>query len=96
MDAREFEMKWMIKGVFYNRSSGVHYLDLFYPSSSSRKFRYVLPPLDMRAYFGVYHLLLCICNAREGTLCQHCLYSSLFSSFSRFLLTKYSLSLFST
>ena len=59
-------MKWMIKGILRETSSLV-YIPIFTAFiHSSYQFGAFLSPLDMRADFGLYHLIYDLCHARKS------------------------------
>ena len=66
LDAREAEMKWMVKGILQETSSSV-YIPILTPFvHSSHQFGAFLSPLDMRADPGLYHLVYDLCHARKS------------------------------
>ena len=36
----------------------------------------VLSSVDISANLGVDHIILCVCDARKRTICQHCIYGA--------------------
>jgi hypothetical protein len=78
LDAREHEMKWMIKGfgvLLFLRDVGAEFVVLF---SSPCQFGDVLHPVDVCPHLGVYYLVLCVCDAGEGIDCQCCVYGKVY------------------
>ena len=66
-------MKWMVKGgdfLLFSRSLIAKWvLAGLFSSFSPCQLGHVLPPVDVCPHIGVYHLVLCVCDAREGVDC---------------------------
>ena len=64
LDAREVEMKWMVKGILVQLRWYIPILTTFV--YSSRQLGAFLSPLDLRADLRLYHLVHDLCYARKS------------------------------
>jgi hypothetical protein len=66
LDAREHEMEWMVKG---KRVICSLVLSSCFGFLSPCQFSNVIPLVDMCTHIGVYHIVLCVCDAGKGVDC---------------------------